>query len=93
MSPLHSIQTSRFFSGDHEPADQLDGDDEGWPHLRKVGVYDPFCDDQRLGVQKIYFDPFWKVLVVGGHGGQVVVMDIQNEEKDVEIKVYRYILV
>ncbi|XP_046855432.1 lethal(2) giant larvae protein homolog 1-like isoform X2 [Xenia sp. Carnegie-2017] len=87
MSPLHSIQTSRFFSGDHEPADQLDGDDEGWPHLRKVGVYDPFCDDQRLGVQKIYFDPFWKVLVVGGHGGQVVVMDIQNEEKDVEIKV------
>ncbi|XP_028413177.1 lethal(2) giant larvae protein homolog 2-like [Dendronephthya gigantea] len=86
MSPLYTIQTSRFFSGDHEPPDQTDGEDEGWPHLRKVGLYDPYCDDQRLGVQKIYFDAEEKILAVGGHGGQVIVLDVNNEERNVEIQ-------
>ena len=87
MSPLYTVQTSKFFSGDHEPPEQIDGEDEGWPHLRKVGLYDPFCDDQRLGVQKIYFDAAEKILAVGGHGGQVIVLDINNEEKNIEIQV------
>ena len=87
MSPLYTIQTSKFFSGDHEPPEQVDGEDEGWPHLRKVGVYDPFCDDQRLGVQKIYFDAGAKILAVGGHGGQIVVLDVNKEEKNVAIPV------
>ncbi len=87
MTPLYTVHTAKFFSGDHEPPEQIDGEDEGWPHLRKVGLYDPYCDDQRLGVQKIFFDPGEKILAVGGHGGQVIVLDVNNEEKNVEIQV------
>lgn len=88
MSPLYTVQTAKFFSGDHEPPE--DGEDEGWPHLRKVGLYDPFCDDQRLGVQKIYFDVQDKILAVGGHGGQIIVLDINRNESNVEIQVRKY---
>ena len=87
MRPLYTIHTSKFFSGDHEPAEGIDGEDEGWPHLRKVGLYDPFCDDQRLGVQKIYFDAGEKILAVGGHGGQVIILDVNSEERNIELPV------
>ena len=87
MAPLYTVQTSKYFSGDHEPNEQLDGEEEGWPHLRKVGLYDPFCDDQRLGVQKINFDPEKKILAVGGHGGQIIMLEVNNEERQIEIPV------
>ncbi|VDM98108.1 unnamed protein product [Thelazia callipaeda] len=50
-----------------------------WPPFRKVGTYDPFCDDSRLAIQKIYFDSASGQLVVGGRAGHVIVYDLDDE--------------
>ncbi|KAM3726151.1 LLGL scribble cell polarity complex component [Dirofilaria immitis] len=50
-----------------------------WPPFRKVGTYDPFCDDPRLAVQKVYFDVTSGQLVIGGRAGHVIVYDLDDE--------------
>ncbi|VBB29570.1 unnamed protein product [Acanthocheilonema viteae] len=50
-----------------------------WPPFRKVGTYDPFCDDPRLAIQKVYFDVSSGQLVIGGRAGHVIVYDLDDE--------------
>uniref|UniRef100_A0A1I7VDV9 LLGL domain-containing protein n=1 Tax=Loa loa TaxID=7209 RepID=A0A1I7VDV9_LOALO len=50
-----------------------------WPPFRKVGTYDPFCDDPRLAIQKVYFDVTSGQLVIGGRAGHVIVYDLDDE--------------
>ncbi|VDO40471.1 unnamed protein product, partial [Onchocerca flexuosa] len=45
----------------------------------KVGTYDPFCDDPRLAVQKLYFDVTSGQLVIGGRAGHVMIYDLDDE--------------
>lgn len=45
----------------------------------KVGTYDPFCDDPRLAIQKVYFDVTSGQLVIGGRAGHVIVYDLDDE--------------
>lgn len=45
----------------------------------QVGMYDPFCDDPRLAVQKLHFDIASGQLVVGGRAGHVIVYDLDDE--------------
>jgi len=57
----------------------------------QVGVYDPFSDDPQLGVQKIVLCCASEMLFVGGTAGQVVVLQFEQEEKEVDVKVLRCI--
>uniref|UniRef100_A0A915BPQ5 Lethal giant larvae homologue 2 domain-containing protein n=1 Tax=Parascaris univalens TaxID=6257 RepID=A0A915BPQ5_PARUN len=61
-----------------ESGDDLNAATE-WPPFRKVGSYDPFCDDPRLAIQKMLFDISNGRLVVGGRAGHVLVYDIDDE--------------
>jgi len=56
----------------------------------QVGVYDPFSDDPQLGVQKIVLCCATEMLFIGGTAGQVVVLHLEPEEKEVDIKVLHY---
>ncbi|CAG0920819.1 unnamed protein product, partial [Notodromas monacha] len=60
-------------------ADQDQQDDEMWP-MRKIGSFDPFSDDPRLAIKKIFFCPRSGNLVVGGTAGQVVIAQLSEEK-------------
>uniref|UniRef100_A0A1I8BS85 LLGL domain-containing protein n=1 Tax=Meloidogyne hapla TaxID=6305 RepID=A0A1I8BS85_MELHA len=42
------------------------------PPIRKAGIFDPFSDDHRLCIQKIYFDSKSGTFAVGGQAGQLM---------------------
>lgn len=58
MSPLCTINTAKYFGTEDDIA-PIDGDeqDDGdeWPPFKKVGVFDPYSDDPRLGENWQYF--------------------------------------
>uniref|UniRef100_A0A914LUU3 Lethal giant larvae homologue 2 domain-containing protein n=1 Tax=Meloidogyne incognita TaxID=6306 RepID=A0A914LUU3_MELIC len=45
------------------------------PPIRKGGIFDPFSDDHRLCIQKIYFDSKSGTFAVGGQAGQLMVFE------------------
>uniref|UniRef100_A0A8C9MC34 Lethal giant larvae homologue 2 domain-containing protein n=1 Tax=Panthera tigris altaica TaxID=74533 RepID=A0A8C9MC34_PANTA len=69
---LYKLSTVRVFLTDTEPGENLNaqGEDE-WPPLRKVGSFDPYSDDPRLGIQKIFLCKYSGYLAVAGTAGQV----------------------
>jgi len=46
-----------------------------------VGLYDPFSDDPRLAIHKLYLCALSETLVVGGTAGQVIVMQFEREAR------------
>jgi len=75
----------------------LDDDDDDDDDLLQVGTYDPFSDDPQLGVQKMVLCCASETLCVGGTAGQVVVLQFEQQEQEVDIKVvscatFHYIL-
>ncbi|XP_052543791.1 LLGL scribble cell polarity complex component 2 isoform X1 [Tympanuchus pallidicinctus] len=77
---LYKLSTVRVFLTDADPNDNMNtmGEDE-WPPLRKVGTFDPYSDDPRLGIQKIYLCKYSGYLAVAGTAGQVLVMELNDE--------------
>ncbi|XP_018424093.1 PREDICTED: lethal(2) giant larvae protein homolog 2-like isoform X2 [Nanorana parkeri] len=77
---LYKMSTVGVFQTDSDPNDNLNshGEDE-WPPLRKVGSFDPYSDDPRLGIQKIYLCKFSGYLSVAGTAGQVLVLELNDE--------------
>uniref|UniRef100_A0A915Q1R0 Lethal giant larvae homologue 2 domain-containing protein n=1 Tax=Setaria digitata TaxID=48799 RepID=A0A915Q1R0_9BILA len=69
-----SVEASNNGTSDEDSNEVTD-----WPPFRKVGTYDPFCDDPRLAVQKVYFDVTSGQLVIGGRAGHVIVYDLDDE--------------
>ncbi|XP_075759786.1 LLGL scribble cell polarity complex component 2 isoform X2 [Pelodiscus sinensis] len=80
---LYKLSTVRVFLTDADPNDNMNalGEDE-WPPLRKVGSFDPYSDDPRLGIQKIYLCKYSGYLTVAGTAGQVLVMELNDEESE-----------
>ncbi|XP_009581247.1 PREDICTED: lethal(2) giant larvae protein homolog 1 [Fulmarus glacialis] len=78
---LYKLSTVRVFLTDADPNDNMNtlGEDE-WPPLRKVGTFDPYSDDPRLGIQKIYLCKYSGYLAVAGTAGQVLVMELNDED-------------
>ena len=77
LSLLAAVRTNKFFVGDEldEPPPENEDEDEEeeedeWPPFRKVGQYDPYSDDPRLAVKKLWFCPSSGRLAVGGTAGQ-----------------------
>ncbi|XP_026936460.1 LLGL scribble cell polarity complex component 2 isoform X1 [Sagmatias obliquidens] len=77
---LYKLSTVRVFLTDTDPSESLSaqGEDE-WPPLRKVGSFDPYSDDPRLGIQKIFLCRYSGYLAVAGTAGQVLVLELNDE--------------
>lgn len=44
-----------------------------------MGLYDPFCDDPRLAVQKLFFSSTTGHLAVGGRAGHAVLYNLEDD--------------
>ncbi|XP_041491899.1 LLGL scribble cell polarity complex component 2 isoform X2 [Microtus oregoni] len=77
---LYKLSTVRVFLTDTDLNENLSaqGEDE-WPPLRKVGSFDPYSDDPRLGIQKIFLCKYSGYLAVAGTAGQVLVLELNDE--------------
>ncbi|XP_023600503.1 lethal(2) giant larvae protein homolog 2 isoform X7 [Myotis lucifugus] len=80
---LYKLSTVPVFLTDTDPSEHLNaqGEDE-WPPLRKVGSFDPYSDDPRLGIQKIFLCKYSGYLAVAGTAGQVLVLELNDEEAE-----------
>lgn len=53
----------------------------------QVGVYDPYSDDPRFGIQRLAFDAKEGILLVAGAAGQSTVWTLHEDKLDVELQV------
>ncbi|KAI3360074.1 hypothetical protein L3Q82_014391 [Scortum barcoo] len=88
LTPLYKLSTANVFHTDCDPCDDPQDPDpdmqqeEEWPPFRKVGCFDPYSDDPRLGIQKISLCKYSNKLVVSGTAGQVIVLCLNDERSD-----------
>ncbi|KAL7979386.1 hypothetical protein Chor_015410 [Crotalus horridus] len=83
LKPLYKLGTANIFQMDCEHNDSLNQSyEEEWPPFRKVGCFDPYSDDPRLGVQKITLCKYTAKMVVAGTAGQVLVMEFNDEKSE-----------
>ncbi|XP_032357802.1 LLGL scribble cell polarity complex component 2 isoform X2 [Etheostoma spectabile] len=90
LYPMYKLSTAGVFHTDADPNDNMHQGTEGeWPPFRKVGCFDPYSDDPRLGVQKIHLCKYSGYLTIAGTAGQILVLELNDEaaEQTVEAKV------
>ncbi|KAK4337043.1 hypothetical protein RND71_043391 [Anisodus tanguticus] len=83
MNPLCTINTAKFFGTDDDIV-PIDSDDQNydadeWPPFKKVGVFDPYSDDPRLGIRKVVLCLKKFSLLIAGTSGQVLVFELKEE--------------
>ena len=93
MTLIYKLKTSDYFQTDStsNPIDdsidntnnELNGDSDNWPPFRKVGTFDPYSDDPKLGIQKIFLCPQRELLVIAGTAGQVLIMNLNEQQRDI----------
>ncbi|XP_006886435.1 PREDICTED: lethal(2) giant larvae protein homolog 2 [Elephantulus edwardii] len=77
---LYKLSTAHVFLTDTDLNENLHPEaEDDWPPLRKVGSFDPYSDDPRLGIQKIVLCKYSGHLAVAGTAGQVLVMELNDE--------------
>uniref|UniRef100_A0AAQ5XF01 LLGL scribble cell polarity complex component 1 n=2 Tax=Amphiprion ocellaris TaxID=80972 RepID=A0AAQ5XF01_AMPOC len=91
LTPVYKLSTANVFHTDCDPSDDpqdpsddpdMQQQEEEWPPFRKVGCFDPYSDDPRLGIQKISLCKYSNKLVVAGTAGQVIVLGLSDEPSD-----------
>ncbi|KAM9745593.1 lethal(2) giant larvae protein homolog 1 isoform 1-T2 [Menidia menidia] len=87
LTPLYKLGTANIFHTDCDDPHDTSSDhgaqqEEEWPPFRKVGCFDPYSDDPRLGIQKISLCKYSNKLVVAGTAGQVMVMGLSDERSE-----------
>uniref|UniRef100_A0A3Q2UZ42 LLGL scribble cell polarity complex component 2 n=1 Tax=Haplochromis burtoni TaxID=8153 RepID=A0A3Q2UZ42_HAPBU len=90
LYPMYKLSTAGVFHTDADPNDNMNQVTEGeWPPFRKVGCFDPYSDDPRLGIQKIHLCKYSGYLTVAGTAGQILMLELNDEaaEQTVEAKV------
>uniref|UniRef100_A0A8C4K3T5 LLGL scribble cell polarity complex component 2 n=1 Tax=Dromaius novaehollandiae TaxID=8790 RepID=A0A8C4K3T5_DRONO len=88
LKPLYKLGTANIFQTDCEHNDSLNqASEEEWPPFRKVGCFDPYSDDPRLGIQKIALCKYTAKMVVAGTAGQVLVMELSDEKSEHAVSV------
>jgi lethal(2) giant larvae protein len=85
MPLIYKLKTSDYFQIEQAPID--DTEEETWPPFRKTGLYDPYCDDPRLAIQKLSLCTNTDTLIVAGTAGQVLTFEFSTEASDVNISV------
>uniref|UniRef100_A0A9R1SGK0 LLGL scribble cell polarity complex component 2 n=2 Tax=Cyprinus carpio TaxID=7962 RepID=A0A9R1SGK0_CYPCA len=80
LYPMYKLSTAGVFLTDADPNDNMNQGSEGeWPPFRKVGCFDPYSDDPRLGIQKIHLCKYSGYLTVAGTAGQILIMELNDE--------------
>ncbi|XP_015732038.1 lethal(2) giant larvae protein homolog 1 [Coturnix japonica] len=88
LKPLYKLGTANIFQTDCEHNDSLNqAGEEEWPPFRKVGCFDPYSDDPRLGIQKIALCKYTAKMVVAGTAGQVLVMELSDDKSEHAVSV------
>nr|XP_006817104.1 PREDICTED: lethal(2) giant larvae protein homolog 1-like isoform X3 [Saccoglossus kowalevskii] len=87
---IYKLNTSNVFMSESEHAEGNAGGegDDDWPRFRKVGSFDPYSDDPRLGIQKIILCSVTGKLVVAGTAGQVICLNLGEEEIEQSIETH-----
>ncbi|XP_064594981.1 lethal(2) giant larvae protein homolog 1-like isoform X2 [Liolophura sinensis] len=83
---MYKLTTAPLFGSDVGSSDNAAGEEEEWPPFRKVGTFDPYSDDPRLAIQKIALCSLSETLIVAGTAGQVVILQMEREEREQEVK-------
>uniref|UniRef100_H0V3K9 LLGL scribble cell polarity complex component 2 n=1 Tax=Cavia porcellus TaxID=10141 RepID=H0V3K9_CAVPO len=84
---LYRLSTVRVFLTDTDASESLSAQgEEEWPPLRKVGSFDPYSDDPRLGIQKIFLCKYSGYLAVAGTAGQVLLLELNDEAAEHAVK-------
>lgn len=55
-----------------------------------MGLFDPYCDDPRLAIQKLTLCTNTDTLIVAGTAGQVLTFEFASESADVTISVKNF---
>nr|XP_033770016.1 lethal(2) giant larvae protein homolog 1 isoform X1 [Geotrypetes seraphini] len=82
LKPLYKLGTANIFQTDCEHDSMTQGSEEEWPPFQKVGCFDPYSDDPRLGIQKIALCKYSGRMAVAGTAGQVLLMELSDEKSD-----------
>ncbi|XP_029432049.1 lethal(2) giant larvae protein homolog 1 isoform X2 [Rhinatrema bivittatum] len=82
LKPLYKLGTAGIFQTDCEHDSLTQGSEEEWPPFHKVGCFDPYSDDPRLGIQKIALCKYSGRMAVAGTAGQVLLMELSDEKSD-----------
>lgn len=77
MQLLYRLKTADFFQTDCSPHEE--NEEDNWPPFRKVGTFDPYSDDPKLGIQKIILCPIKELLVIAGTAGQVLILTLSEK--------------
>ncbi|KAK7072313.1 Lethal(2) giant larvae protein 1, partial [Halocaridina rubra] len=80
---LYKLSTAQLFVSEDLGGDGAAAEDDDWPPFRKTGLFDPYSDDPRLGVKKMEMCPHTGTLVVAGTAGQILVLNLETEEKEI----------
>ncbi|CAF2052766.1 unnamed protein product [Rotaria magnacalcarata] len=83
MPLIYKLKTSDYFQIEQAPLD--DTEEETWPPFRKTGLYDPYCDDPRLAIQKLSLCTNTDALIIAGTAGQVLTFEFSADSSDVNI--------
>ena len=63
--------------------DEFGGEEaEDWPPFRKVGLYDPYSDDPRLGVRRLDMCAKTGTVLIGGTAGQSIIFILSETAGD-----------
>jgi len=87
---LYKLNTNSVFlsESDHPEGNAGGEGDEDWPPFRKVGTFDPYSDDPRLGIQKITMCAVTGELTVAGTAGQVLALKLGEDEVEQTIETH-----
>uniref|UniRef100_A0A665X663 LLGL scribble cell polarity complex component 2 n=1 Tax=Echeneis naucrates TaxID=173247 RepID=A0A665X663_ECHNA len=84
LYPMYKLSTAAVFHTDADPNDNMNQGTEGeWPPFRKVGCFDPYSDDPRLGIQKIHLCKYSGYLTVAGTAGQLLFPPLNGKKEPV----------
>ncbi|KAI6653542.1 Lgl [Oopsacas minuta] len=84
MDHIYTLHTKDYFCNLDEESTSEEKD-TFWPPFKRVGEFDPHTSDHRLIIRSIQFDPQSSTLVVGGEAGQVVILELVDQERLYEI--------
>lgn len=60
--------------------------DDTEPQFKKTGNFDPYSDDPRLAVKKLYLCSITGIIIIGGTAGNVIVLNfVENNEKNFNV--------
>lgn len=88
LTPLCKFTSATVLCGEDDgPPHSGEDEEDEWPPFRKVGSFDPYSDDPRLAVKKVWLCADTGTLAVAGTAGHVIIakLNLDADTKDVKV--------